>query len=207
MNPANKHCNLVSYTKYVVLAILCILFFACRSPYDYIDNDSDHHVDQDSGSGTLTVSILSVGVKTLLPGIDMTPASYTVSGVGPNGSTFNVPTSEPTVTVSNLEFGDWSVTVDALNADPVVIARGVLSITLHTGETAVMNIAVTPLDGYGILDLELLWNTPDVDVPSISSELVLGSGTTLDLDFTLNGDGSASYTNNTIPSGYHSLVL
>ncbi len=193
--------------RYALSIVFVLLLLACKSPYDFISESDGQSQGDGQGSGSLTVTIMSVGVKTLIPGIDMNPAVYVVSGVGPSGATFSVNAVDTAVTVTELSFGDWFVTVDAKNIDDIVIGRGSTATTLHTGENQALTIPITPLDGYGTLDLNVLWNVGDVDIPSVESELVLSSGTTMNLDFTIAVDGNASYTGNTIPTGYHSVVV
>ena len=146
-------------------------------------------------------------LKTIVPGIDMLPSAYVVTGMGPKGKSFTVTTVEPTVTVTKLAFGDWTVIVDAQNSDELVVARGSTATTLHTGETKTLDMVVRPLEGFGTFDLSLLWNSDDVETPSVEAELVLHSGTSMDLPFTITEPGKAVYFGNTIPTGYHSLVV
>ncbi|MCK5199885.1 MAG: hypothetical protein KAR21_16115, partial [Spirochaetales bacterium] len=70
-----------------------------------------------------------------------------------------------------------------------------------------LNITVTPLDGYGTLDLTLLWNAEDTEIPSIEAQLIPSSGPAVDLDFTITGGNTGTFISNTIPTGYHTLSL
>ncbi len=191
--------------RYALSILTLLLLVACRSPLDLVEGYEGQ--SPGAGRGSLTVNIVSLGVKTILPGIDMNPSTYVVSGAGPGGAAFSVDDVNTSVTISDLEFGPWTITVDAKNSDGIVIARGNTSITLHTGENQVLDITVIPLDGFGTLDLSVLWNAGEVEIPAVESELVLSSGTTMDLDFTIVADGSALSTGNTVPTGYHSVVV
>ena len=108
--------------RYALSIVFVLLLLACKSPYDFISESDGQSQGDGQGSGSLMVTIMSVGVKTLIPGIDMNPAVYVVSGVGPSGATFSVNAVDTAVTVTELSFGDWFVTVDAKNIDDIVIA-------------------------------------------------------------------------------------
>ncbi|MCP4131133.1 MAG: hypothetical protein GY754_09150 [bacterium] len=162
----------------------------------------------DTNTGKLFLDISMGNSKTLLPGIDMVPAEYVVSGVGPGGLQFSVSGESSSVELTELAFGDWTVTVDALNADGTVIARGSETVTIHTGETTTAAIVAAPLEGNGTLNLTLQWNSGDTDVPSIEAQLVDGSGTVRDLSFNINSAGNTGvFTDSAVPAGYYTLVV
>ena len=157
---------------------------------------------------TLTLNFsVNGGSRTLLPEIDMDVADYDVTGTGPDGASFEISTSDGFVEVPGLAFGEWTVVVQANDADSTVIGRGEGTTTVHIGENSTLNITVTPLDGYGTLDLTLLWNAEDTDIPSIEAELIPSSGPAVDLDFTITGGNTGTFTSGIIPTGYHTLTL
>ncbi len=158
-------------------------------------------------SGSLIISINSDGSKALVPDLDMNPAGYTISGNGPNGSSFSESTATSPLVIPGLDFGDWTVTVDALNAAGTIIGRGQGAATVRVGQTQALNITVTPLDGYGTLDLTVLWTPADTENPSVEAQLVPPSGSIIDLIFSITAPGTATYSNSTIPTGYYTLVL
>lgn len=197
--------------------ILSVLVTACHFPLDLLHNRPG--TSQKTGTTpsnrkkscelkiVISSSESSEVLKTIVPGVDMLPAAYVLSGTGPNGKSFNVTTEEMSVTVSKLAFGDWTVMADAQNSGGLVVARGSTTTTLQTGETKTLDMVVTPLDGFGSLDLTVMWNADDVENPSVDADLVLHSGTTIDLPFSVTEPGNAVYFSNTIPTGYHSLVV
>ena len=72
--------------QYALSIVFLLLLVACRIPF--IEEESAEPTQGNGqGSGSLTVTIMSVGVKALSPGIDMNPTVYVVSGVGPGGAT------------------------------------------------------------------------------------------------------------------------
>jgi hypothetical protein len=159
--------------------------------------------------GALTVNFSAAGVvnRTILPDVDMNVAAYTVTGAGPNEATFQVNTAQTSVTLNGLAFGDWTVTVEALNAAGIVIGSGTDVTTVHTGESSTVDITVTPLSGFGSLDLTVTWNAGDTDIPSIDAELIPASGATRTLGFTIIGRNIGLFHADNIPTGYHTLVV
>ncbi|MCP4131130.1 MAG: hypothetical protein GY754_09135, partial [bacterium] len=161
----------------------------------------------ETDTGKLFLDISMGNSKTLLPGIDMVPAEYAVTGVGPGDNQFNVSGANSSVELTELAFGEWTVTVDALNAEGTVIARGSETITVHTGELTTANIVVSPLEGDGTLDLTLQWNAADTETPSIEAQLVDSSGTVRDLSFVINNGNTGVFTDTAVAAGYYTLVV
>jgi hypothetical protein len=161
----------------------------------------------DTDLGSLVVSVAAGGVKTLLPPLDMEPASYTVSGVGPSQKTFQETTLTGQVTVSDLAQGPWTVTVEALNAAHTVIGRGVGTVTVNAGKTASLQVSVLPLEGFGTLQLTVNWTTADVQSPTVIAHLLPSSGTAVDLSFSMPSPGTATCTKTNVGTGYYTLTV
>jgi len=181
-----------------VAASLVVLLAGCPNPVASVK------------SASLTVSIKNnINARTLLPPISMDAASYTVIGDGPNGATFSRSTSGDPVTVEELPFGTWTVTVNALNARDTVIGQGQDTATVSPGQNTTLAITVTPLGGTGDLNLSVTW-TASLQNPSIQASLepspMPPSGSATSLDFTVSGS-QASYSGSTIPAGYYTLTL
>ena len=197
---------MISNFKKSVLAtaLAAFLFFLlnCANPF------ASHPIQEPTlPGGSLSININSDGSKALLPGLDMNPASYIISGTGPGGSGFSESTDVSPLVIAGLDFGDWTVTVDALNAGGIIIGRGQGTTTIHTGQSQAITIVVTPLDGYGTLDLTLLWTAADTENPSIEAQLIPQAGSTINLSFTIQSPGTATFNESTIPTGYYTLVL
>jgi hypothetical protein len=157
--------------------------------------------------GSLVININSYGTMALVPDLDMSPASYIISGAGPDGSGFSESTDVTPLIITDLDFGDWTVTVDALNDEGTIIGRGQGTTTIHAGQSQTITVPVTPLDGYGTLDLTLLWTPEDTENPSIEAQLIPQAGSAIDLGFTIQSPGIALFNDSTIPTGYYTLVL
>ena len=160
-----------------------------------------------SRGGSLSIEFTNnINARTLLPPIDMSAVSFTVSGTGPGGAGFSQTTSGGSVTVSDLAFGSWSVTVNALNAGGTIIGSGQAAVTVHTGKTTTVAISVVPLAGNGTLNLSVTWTGSQVENPSIQATLTPPSGPATPLSFSVSGN-QANFSSTTIPAGYQTLTL
>ena len=146
-------------------------------------------------------------ISTLLPDIDMTPTQYEFHGEGPNSSSFDVSNDQLPVYQTGLDLGEWTITVSAKNADDIIIAQGILTATIQPGNAIALRIPIWPVSGYGMLDLTVLWNEADIETPSLQGQLIPSVGAPIDLSFTISEPGRAEFLNDTIPTGYHTLVI
>ena len=150
----------------------------------------------------------SVSTKTLVPDIDMNPASYRISGLGPNGSSFDRNEVTQQVEIPSLQFGEWTVSVTAKNTEGTPVGTGEEKTILHAGEKKNLKILIKPIQGYGAVDLTVLWTAGEVEYPSIEAQLTPYSGSPIDLYFDIPSDGTAVYQSGyTIPTGYHTLSV
>jgi alpha-tubulin suppressor-like RCC1 family protein len=158
--------------------------------------------------GTVKLSIDSdMGAKTFQPDFDMKIASYSIYGNGPNGASFNQ--SGITGNTANFELavGNWDITVDAFNDDNQNIAMGIIKETVIQGPNT-FRVTVTPLSGFGSLQLDMVWTANSIVKPVISSTLTAKSGDILPLPFNIGSDNSsASYENTEVATGYHILAV
>ena len=203
----------------LVLTLLNVLL-ACQNPLTPVgvvavdpENMNPEELEANGLAGkpgTLLVSITSSPASTLLPGIDMTPVSYIVSGKGPGGSTFATPrTTGSPVAINDLKAGSWWVTVDALNAGEIIVGRSqsVNPVKVLAGQNTPVTIAVKPFAGYGTLNLTVTWKVADCANPNVTAQLVPSAGSPLALSFKSATPGTALYSSSTISTGYHTLVL
>lgn len=187
-----KKINQVSYL--MVTIILAFGLFSCNI------------TNSDNKTGKMDLSITEKVSRTILPELSMEPASYEITGTGPDSATFTEISTDASVTVDKLAFGEWTVTVTAFNQDGTAIGLGSNSITVHSNETSNLTVVVTPLSGTGSLDLTLNWIEADVDSPEVVASLLPSNGTATDLVFTLNKD-NATYSGIDIDDGYYTLTL
>jgi hypothetical protein len=193
--------RLMLHLSVLVLALSgagCQLLFT-----PYIDTTPEPETD----FGSLVVNIATVGVKTLLPPIDMEPASYTITGSGPAGMSFQENTVAGQVTISELALGSWTITVEALNADGTIVGRGQGTIAVEAGKTVSLQVSVMPLTGFGSLQLTVNWTAADTQSPAVTGRLLPSSGTAIDLSFTIQSPGTAVCSKANIGTGYYTLTV
>lgn len=187
------------FVRLLSAASLVILVLAgCPSP-----------IERTGKGGSLVVTVTDGVSRSLLPGISMTPASYEVTGTGPNGSSFTrTLTGSAEVTVDQLAFGTWNVAVTAKNSSGDPIGAGTGTAVVHTNAEASLSVTVVPFSGLGTLSLNLAWTASDIDIPQVVSSLLPASGTARSLSFTVDpASGSASWSASDVPTGYHTLTL
>ena len=178
-----------------VCVLLAAVLVACPNPANI------------STKGALAVSITdSVNARTLLPDYDMDVASFLVLGDGPGEASFSTPTSGGTLTIDELTFGTWSITVNALNAGGATIGSGQATVAVHTGATTAVDITVVPLSGNGTLSVTVSWPDSQVEHASILASLTPPSGPDLAMSFSASGN-HADWSSTTVPAGYQTLTL
>jgi hypothetical protein len=177
--------------------VAIVAFTGCRNP-----------INPGLG-GTLTVSMNDAVSRTILPGISMNPASYDLAGTGPNGASFSQSVSSGTsATMTNLAFGDWTVTATAKNGAGTAIGQGSGSVTVLSNASVSLSITVQPYDGFGTLALDVSWPATQVQSAQIQSTLTPASGPARDLAFAVNGGaGTANFSATDVATGYHTLML
>lgn len=159
--------------------------------------------------GILTVSMNDGVSRSILPGISMNPASYDLTGSGPNGAGFSQAVSSgSSATISGLAFGEWTVTATAKNSDGTAIGQGSGTITVLSNASVSLTITVRPYDGFGTLALDVSWPAAQIQTAQIQSTLTPASGSARNLSFTVNGSaGTAGFSAGDVAAGYHTLIL
>jgi hypothetical protein len=187
------HLSLI-FIPYVLLIAITFVTISCTM------------MDPNTGSLILDIDP-GYQINTVLPDIDMIPARYQFHGEGPNGGSFDINDYQLPVYQGGLEFGEWTIAVNAMNTNDIIIAQGSMSATVHTGEIITVQIPIRPVSGHGTLDLTVFWNEADIDLPSLQGQLTLDNGTTFDLDFTTINPGHTQCIQENIPTGYHTLII
>jgi hypothetical protein len=179
-----------------ILIFLSLLIVSCGGDDKYV------------ATGELLLNIEEENVlRTLEPGIDMNISEYSIHGDGPGGFVFDVTTADASVIIPELKFGNWTITVSAMNSAGTIIADGTETTLLQTTDTTVLSVIVRPLAGSGNLDLTLNWTKQDTYSPSVVSELTASDGTVQSLPFTINGNGDQATHQSVQNSGYYTMVL
>jgi len=180
-----------------IVVVSTFVLAACSSPVGPPAN----------ANGSLQIMVANnINTRTIVPAIDMTAATYTVTGTGPNSATFTATTTGSPVTETGLAVGSWTVVVNASNSTPTLIGTGSATATVSIGATTPVAVNVTPISGTGSLALTVDWPTT-VTSPSITATLTPApSGTPQDLTFSVSG-ATATYSNSAVANGYYTLTL
>jgi len=143
--------------------------------------------------------------RILFPAVNMNPASYHVVGTGPNGASFTQDTSQGTLQVDGLAFGAWTINVEAYSSDPILIGSGSAPATLTSNESTTVPVTVTPIVGFGSLDLTVNWTAAKVEIASVSAELLTSTNVSFPLTAFTLGNGTATSLTTSVPTGYYTL--
>jgi hypothetical protein len=177
----------------IVVALALVLLASCAPPWPRW--------------GALAIRIEEPQPKTIVPGIDMTITGYEIFGTGPGGAQFSRSGTGSELTVSGLAFGAWAVSVEGRNAAGLHIAHGEAVVEVITGTTQSVNIAVSPIAGFGALGLEVSWPAADVGSPSVHGQLLPAQGPAIDLAFSAPAGGRATSSTSALQNGYYTLVV
>jgi hypothetical protein len=166
-------------------------------------------VSDAAGRQGLSISIKYAGApstaaRTLGPGTVMVPATYTMTGAGPNDASFTVTTIGDTVSESSLALGTWTIAVSANNASGTLIGTGAATAQVNNGEMTSVSISVIPISGTGTLSLGIQWPEAQVRVPSITASLTPALGSAQSIPFVISG-ATAAYSDLAIGNGYYVL--
>lgn len=167
--------------------------------------------EEKTGVATLRLRMnpLPQGVRTLSPeGQGLTITGYTVSGEGPNESTFSVSTNSSQVEINGLTIGTWELEVIGYNQQGTPIAQKTLSHQL-TSRNNFLEVLLTDLVGEGGVDIGFYWNEPDF--PNISFVLELksqeGSYEVVKSGVTVNPATASARYQATLPCGSYEIAF
>lgn len=141
-----KKLTLINYALAVI--IISSLFLSCELFSPKVN----------SGSLVIVLEDESEVSRTLLPNISMEIYSYVISGVGPNGLSFEQSISQSRVFSKNqLLVGSWDIKVEGYNFDDVLVAEGVTTVIIEANEITESVISLEPLNGNGTLQIIINW--------------------------------------------------
>ena len=131
----------------LVLAIMVILLaMSCRNSVEGGRTRLSIHIEQDSS-------------RTIMPSQTlMETRKYSVSGTGPDGSSFGpLLSTDSELSVADLVPGIWTITAKALNAENNELASGSSQCNISSGANEA-TIVLDTIAGNGTLELDFRWN-------------------------------------------------
>lgn len=135
------------------------------------------------------------GVKSIDVQTSLDITQYNIRGSGPSDESFGtLGVDRSTYTHENLTPGTWTIEVDGLNGDRVVLVSGSATVTVVERQTVYAAILCTPLEGEGTVSLALSWPSSKVGTPRVrawiqsmedfSAEVAIGVGNNVPMPLT-----------------------
>lgn len=120
---------------------------------------------------------------------------YVVTGEGPQNSTFEVQTTNPSVEVEGLLMGVWNVTALGQNKQGLNLVSGSTTCTISSEPTNAL-IELNKLTGEGTMKINFTWDQDKITHPSIDLWVIDADGVSTKVNPTTNNymNGSVSYS-------------
>ena len=179
-----------------LLVFITFILFSCELP------------TQNNKVGNLTINFDSATSRDLIePAIKMDIDSYLISGIGPDGRSFEpISSNGEAVTITDLYIGEWTITVKGLNEDTISISEGTSTVTIESGKTVSTNILVEEYTGTGTIEFNITWPASDLEDPQIVATLTnADSSYTGDLSLNIDSEEGQATLSLDVSSGYYLL--
>ncbi len=163
---------------------------------------------EEPGRSSLRLSMQSNEIqnRSILPqDTPLEVSRYAVSGVGPQGSTFEMQSANPSMEIEGLLMGNWEITAIGQNELGVNLVSGHTTCSL-TSEPTNAVIELKTLIGTGTMKIELTWDKSKISSPSIELWVTDSDGIKTKVNPTTSNyiNGSVFYTD-TYPAGSYML--
>ena len=130
---------------------------------------------------------------------------YAVTGTGPQGSTFEMQSTNPTMEVEGLLMGNWEIIAVGQNRDGVNLVSGSTSCSLTSEPTNAL-IELNSLMGTGTMNVQFTWDKTKISNPSIDLWVTDPDGIKAKVNpTTSNYINGSIYYSETYPSGSYML--
>jgi 6-phosphogluconolactonase (cycloisomerase 2 family) len=145
-------------------------------------------------------SVLETNSRSVLPETPLHVSYYTVTGIGPNDSIFNVSTQDSITTIPGLETGDWQITAYGWNENGFRLISGstLYELTPDTNETS---IVLDEYYGSGTVSVLITWDSSLTFTPEFHLYLYPQGGEETEISPTIAA-GSASYETSLAAGSY-----
>src|SRR5690554_4656710 len=95
-------------------------------------------------------------IQNIVPNVEMKCYYYRIIGKGPNGATLEKQIDDAYYRIDNLVAGEWTITVDGYNGQGIHIVTDTRNCTIFKNKINTVFFTLRPLDGEGMLFLELI---------------------------------------------------
>ncbi|MBN2536013.1 MAG: hypothetical protein JXB88_24245 [Spirochaetales bacterium] len=158
-------------------------------------------------NGNLEFTIVIKEYKAVQPGIDMKQDLSRIIGKGPENSSFSVETETNQVEIPEIKAGDWNIVVEVKNKDNTIIYMGKTKVTVKRNETVKKTCDVFPLDGEGILDLNVTWKPGEISPLTAKGVITSMQGGPFLLELEAGPGNSVYYRKEDIATGFYTLTV
>jgi peptidoglycan/xylan/chitin deacetylase (PgdA/CDA1 family) len=122
-------------------------------------------------TGNLVITTGDGDSKTIGPDMRLVqPSSYRITGEGPGGAVFGpLLTTDGSVEIKGLLEGEWSITVEGLNAESParVVASATQTVLIRFNETTMKTFRLAFMEGAGSLELSIAWSDRILQVDEV----------------------------------------
>ena len=194
-----------SYARVLALAFLAVLLSVCSAPFAA-------DVGEQTATLALEIRVSSpFSAQTILPDVSTEISAFRVSGDGPAGESFSVDLDAENSSVerSDVRPGEWSITVDALNAADRVILSGSRTVTVVPAQRTRAAIDLAPTVGTGSFSFSLSWTPSGYANPTVTaSRERLPGGPSEAVPFVVDAEtGTAVSETDDWDAGYYSFSI
>ena len=158
--------------------------------------------------GDVTV-VFDSSTRAIDSNISMKTESYKITFSGPNGENISSTADRDATTISRkgLATGEWTITVEAVNKDSVVIGSGSAEVEIKKGTTATANITVTELEGDGTLSVTIYGDNPNSSTYTLEVYRNDNGSDTLVKSQAFSTTGSVLQAEVTLPNGFYIIKV
>ncbi|MFA6682036.1 MAG: hypothetical protein WCS35_08380, partial [Sphaerochaeta sp.] len=130
---------------------------------------------------------------------------YAVTGTGPQGSTFEMQSTNPTMEIEGLLMGNWEIIAVGQNKNGVNLVSGSTTCSLTSEPTNAL-IELNSLMGTGTMNVQFTWDNTKISNPSIDLWVTDPDGIKTKVNpTTSNYINGSIYYSETYPSGSYIL--
>ncbi|MBI9103947.1 MAG: chitobiase/beta-hexosaminidase C-terminal domain-containing protein [Spirochaetales bacterium] len=189
----------IKTTKSIIFYALIVLFsISCQNPFT-----SGNTSENDLETGSLSIILSSDSSRTIVPSIDMTITTFSISGDGPGEANFSgLDIAGTAFTAENIVNGSWIITVDGKNESGTRIMSGSANVEIVSGINEII-IDLYPLTVEGSYNLNIIFPEGELNSGGISviSNFTPQGGNAVDLSFDLSYSGASCLQ--AFPAGYY----
>ena len=158
-------------------------------------------------TGSLVLNDDSFSIAEIAPTAEMVPEIFAIIGSGPLGGSFSAEYSSFPAVVPDLTVGIWQISLTAMNASRVPVARGEASVYILSNTISPVSVVMTPIAGTGSVEISVTWIDGHVLVPEITAVFKDGSGGTVSASVAATGPGTAGGISAPLQAGYYTLEI